>query len=175
MDCLGDQQEAAYSFSALRPTGSGEVYAVVSTLATETGDAIYVGLSANDAAIMGGVPNGTLLDTQPKGSADVYASTVDNPDNIFVRYFSNDCAALTNVPGGEENCTEIGGMSTQGDPDLQDKIILSLRNYIASDGEPPFVGSHGTLKYEGDHVILAEPGVPGHMAFAWQYDGNVLS
>jgi hypothetical protein len=131
MDCLGDQQEAAYSFSTPRQTGSGEVYAVVSTLATQTGNAIYVGLSANDAAIMGGVPNGTLLDTQLKGSADVYASTVDNSDKFFVRYFSDDCAALANVPGGEANCTEIGGMSTQGDPDLQDKIILSLRNYIA--------------------------------------------
>jgi hypothetical protein len=131
MDCLGDQQEAAYTFSTPRPTGSGEVYAVVSTLATETGNATYVGLSANDAAIMGGVPNGTLLDTQLKGSADVHASTVDDSGKFFVRYFSDDCAALANVPGGEENCTEIGGMSTQGDPGLQDKVILSLRNYVA--------------------------------------------
>ena len=53
MDCLGDQQEAAYFFSSPRPTDSGQVYAVVSTLATVTGNAIYVGLSANDASIMG--------------------------------------------------------------------------------------------------------------------------
>jgi hypothetical protein len=131
MDCLGDQQEAAYYFSTPRPTGSGEVYAVVATLATETDNAIYVGLSANDASIMGGVPYGTLLDTQLKGSANVYASTVANTDKFFVRYFTDNCAALENVPGGMENCTEISGMSTQGDPALQGMIIISLRNYIA--------------------------------------------
>ncbi len=131
MDCLGDQQEAAYFFSVPRPTGSGEVYAVVATLATETGNATYVGLSANDASIMGGVPNGTLLDTQLKGSADVYASTVDSTGKFFVRYFTDDCDVLEDVPGGWENCTEISGMSTQGDPALQGMIIISLRNYIA--------------------------------------------
>jgi hypothetical protein len=131
MDCLGDQQEAAYYFSTPRPTGSGEVYAVVATLATETDNAIYVGLSANDASIMGGVPNGTLLDTQLKGSADVYASTVDNAGKFFVRYFTEDCSVLATVPGAAENCTEISGMSTQGDPALQGMIIISLRNYIA--------------------------------------------
>jgi hypothetical protein len=131
MDCLGDQQEAAYYLSTPRPTGSGEVYAVVATLATETENAIYVGLSANDASIMGGVPNGTLLDTQLKGSSDVYASTVDNAGKFFVRYFTEDCAVLATVPGGLENCTEISGMSTEGDPALQGMIIISLRNYIA--------------------------------------------
>jgi hypothetical protein len=131
MDCLGDQQEAAYFFSTPRPTSSGEVYAVVATLATETDNAIYVGLSANDASIMGGVPNGTLLDTQLKGSADVYASTVANTGKFFVRYFTDDCDVLENVPGWPDNCTEISGMSTQGDPALQGMIIISLRNYIA--------------------------------------------
>lgn len=131
MDCLGDQQEAAYFFSTPRPTGAGEVYAVVATLATETDNAIYVGLSANDASIMGGVPNGTLLDTQLKGSADVYAFTVDSTGKFFVRYFTDDCAVLANVPGGLANCTEISGMSTQGDPALQGMIIISLRDYIA--------------------------------------------
>lgn len=131
MDCLGDQQEAAYYFSTPRPTGSGEVYAVVGTLATETDNAIYVAVSANDASIMGGVPKGTLLDTELKGSADVYASTVNNTGKFFVRYFSDDCTVLANVPGAADNCTTISGMSTQGDPALQGMIIISLRNYIA--------------------------------------------
>ena len=133
MDCLGDQQEAAYYFSSPRPTGAGEVYAVVSTLATETDNAVYVGLSANDAAILGGVPDATLLDTQLKGSADVYASTVANTGKFFVRYFTENCDVLANVPGGLDNCTEISGMSDQGDPDLQGMIIISLRNYIKPD------------------------------------------
>jgi hypothetical protein len=103
---------------------------VISTLATETGNATYVGLSANDAAIMGGVPNGTLLDTSLNGSAEVYAPTVANTGKFFVRYFTSNCAALEDVPGGTANCTQISGMSTQGDPALQGKIIISLRDYI---------------------------------------------
>ena len=131
MNCLGDQTEAAYYFSTPRPTDTGQVFAIVGTLGTETNNAVYVGLSANDASIMAGVPNGTLLDTQLKGSADIYESDVDNTNMFFVRYFAKDCSELQNVPGGPENCTVIGGMSTTGDPDLQDMVIFSLRNYIA--------------------------------------------
>jgi len=135
MDCLGDQQEAAYFFSSPRPTDNGEIYAVVSPLATATGNAIYVGLSANDASIMGGVPDGTLLDTQLEGSADFYAAPEDPPGiygMFFVRYFAKDCSILPDEPGGmRENCTELHGMSTQGDPELQGKIMISLRDYIA--------------------------------------------
>ena len=54
-----------------------------------------------------------------------------NAGRFFVRYFSDNCAALANVPGGSANCTEISGMSTQGDPGLQGMIIISLRDYIA--------------------------------------------
>ena len=131
MDCLGDQQEAIYYITSPRPTDSGQVYAVIGTLATETGNATYVGLSANDAAIMGGVPDGTVLDTDLKGSADVYASTVDNTDKFFVHYYTTNCAQLVDVPGGVENCTRISGMSTIGDPALQGMIMISLRDYIA--------------------------------------------
>jgi hypothetical protein len=135
MDCQGDQQEAAYFFSSPRPTGSGQVYAVVGTLATETGNATYVGLSANDASIMGGVPNATILDTDLKGSAEGYTDTLDNASKFFVHYFTTDCSilgsVLENVPGGMKNCTEISGMSTDGDPALQGMIMISLRDYIA--------------------------------------------
>ena len=75
MDCLGDQQEAIYYITSPLPTDSNQVYAVVGTLATETGNATYVGLSANDVSIMGGVTDGTVIDTDLKGSADVYWST----------------------------------------------------------------------------------------------------
>ncbi len=142
MDCLGDQQEAIYYITSPRPTGSGQVYAVVSTLATETGNATYVGLSANDASIMGGVQDGTVIDTDLKGSADAYAPA-GNPGKFgkfFVHYFSTDCAALVDVTGdcelypesrGSKCCTEISGLSTQGDPALQGMITISLRDYIA--------------------------------------------
>lgn len=85
MDCMADQQEAALYFSSPRSLDSGQVIAVVGTLATETGNATYVGLSANDASMMAGIAN--VLDTDfkdsegnvikgLKGSADSYATTV---------------------------------------------------------------------------------------------------
>jgi len=126
----GDQTEAAYWFSTPRPTATGQVFAIVGTLGTETNNAVYVGLSANDASTMGGVPKGTLLDTQLKGSADTYASDVYNTNMFFVRYFTKDCSVLQEVPGGG-NCTRISDMPIAGDPDLQDVVIFSLRDYIA--------------------------------------------
>ena len=135
MNCMIDQQESGLFFSSPRPTDSGQVYAVVGTLATETDNAIYVGLSANDASIMGGVPDATILDTDLKGSAEGYTDTLDNASKFFVRYFTTDCAVLEsvleNVAGGMKNCTEISGMSEIGDPALQGMIIISLRDYIA--------------------------------------------
>ena len=134
MDCQGDQQEAAYFFSSPRSLDSGQVIAVVGTLATETGNATYVALAATDASIMGGAPNGTILDTVLKGSADGYATTVHNTDKFFVHYFTKDCTVLKDVlkdvPGGMANCSEISG-TTQGDPALHDMFTFALRDYIA--------------------------------------------
>jgi hypothetical protein len=57
-----------------------------------------------------------------------------------VHYFSTDCAALEGVSGdcelypgsgASKCCTEISGLSTQGDPALQGMITISLRDYIA--------------------------------------------
>ncbi len=140
MDCEGDQQEAAYFMSSPRSLDSGQVIAVVSTLATETSNATYVGLSANDASILGGVPDATILDTGLKGSADFFASG-NNPrkfSKFFVHYFTRDC---TNVPGRPQDCTTITdemlppatNTSALGDPALHGMIIVSLRDYIATD------------------------------------------
>ena len=134
MDCQGDQQEAAYFFSSLLSLDSGQVYAVVDTLATETDNATYVALSANDASMMAGVAN--VLDTGLKGSADGYATTGGNTDKFFVHYFAGagKCAVLDavleNVPGGTANCTEISD-TTQGDPALRGMFTFGLRDYIA--------------------------------------------
>ncbi len=138
MDCQGDQQEAAYYFSSPRSINSGQIYAVVDTLATETGNATYVALAATDASIMAGVSNGTILDTGLKGSAVGYATTVHNTGKFFVHYFTGtgNCAVLdkvlVNVPVGAANCTEISG-TTQGDPNLYGMFIFALRDYIATD------------------------------------------
>jgi len=50
---------------------------------------------------------------------------------FFVHYFTKDCDVFNNFHGAKKNCTEIHGMSTQGDPELQGKIMISLRDYIA--------------------------------------------
>ena len=95
-------------------------------------------LSANDASIMGGIPNATILDTGLKGSADFYAPA-DNPtrfSKFFVHYFTRNC---TNAPGRPQDCTEIdetmlppmSETAAPGDPALHGMIIFSLRDYIA--------------------------------------------
>ena len=136
MDCLGDQQEAAYYFSKPLPLDSGQVYAVVGTLATQTGNATYVGLSVNDASILAGTAN--LLDTALEGSADGYAASVHKTGKFFVHYFARNCQPLDALPGGARNCTEItpemvplrGDTAAQGDPALRGKFMASLRDYI---------------------------------------------
>jgi len=85
-----------------------------------------MGVSANDDSIVVGVPNGTVLDADLKGSAGVYAPAVGNAGKFFERCFTSDCAALEDVPGGMENRTETGGMSTRGAPDLQGMIVILL-------------------------------------------------
>ncbi len=137
MDCLGDQQDAAYFLSQQPlPLDSGQVYAVIDTLATETGNATYSALSVNNAAILAGVAN--VLDSDLKGSADAYAKTVRNTDKMFVHYFTRDCAVLSGVPGGPENCTDIttqmlpphNDPTAEGDPALRGQLVLGLRDYI---------------------------------------------
>jgi hypothetical protein len=79
------------------PLNSGQVYAVLDTLATETGNATYVGLSINDASTFSSPAN--VLDTGLKGSADGYASTVNNTDKLFVHYYTRDCTPLNDLLG----------------------------------------------------------------------------
>ena len=136
MDCLGDQQDAAYYVSRPLPLDSGQVYAVVDTLATETGNATYAALSVNNAAVLEGVTN--VLDTMLKGSADGYSSGVRHSGEFFVHYYTRNCAVLRGVPGWRDNCTQItdqmvpphGDTSAQGDPALHGTFMASLRDYV---------------------------------------------
>jgi hypothetical protein len=134
MNCDGDQNDAAYPLTKPLPLDSGQVYAVVSTLATETGNATYVGLSVIDASTWYAPVN--LRDTMLKGSADSYASTVENTGLFFVHFFSRDCEAIQSLT--DDQCTTITtdmvppqGSAAQGDPDLQGMFQIGLRNYIA--------------------------------------------
>jgi hypothetical protein len=127
MDCLGDGQDASYFFAAGVPLDPGWVYAVVSTLATKTGNATYVGLSANDMSKLKGVLN--IPDTKLAGSAASYASTVSNTDKFFVHYFTRDCAAISSLTDGQ--CTTITtNMVPPPGTGNRGLFALAVRSYV---------------------------------------------
>ncbi|MGA2491151.1 MAG: hypothetical protein ABSF99_13370, partial [Anaerolineales bacterium] len=100
MDCLGDNQDASYIGMGIFPLDSGQVYAVVGTLGTRTGNAVYVGLSVNSSRFLKGLAN--IKDTQLQDTADEYAGSVNNLDKLYTYYFTRDCSGLESLTGG--NC-----------------------------------------------------------------------
>jgi hypothetical protein len=140
MDCLGDNQDASFFIAPARPLDGGQVYAVLGTLATETGNGTYVGLSVNDASMLKGVVN--VPDTDPDapladltGSADAYVK-VANRDKFFIHYFSRECGDLRGLTGGacttitEDMVAKAGDDGAQGDPRLHGKINFAVRAYV---------------------------------------------
>jgi hypothetical protein len=140
MNCLGDNQDASYFLFKPRPLDTGRIYAVVSTLATETGNGAYVGLSVNDASLLKGVLN--VSDTKLKGSASSYSSNeFTDPDKFFVHFFTRNCDAIAGLTDGA--CTTItkkmvplaGDDKAPGDADLHGKFSAAVRAYVADDSE----------------------------------------
>ena len=135
MNCLADGQDASYFFARPRPLDTGRIYAAVGTLATETGNGTYVGLSVNDASLLEGVLN--VDDAKLKGSASSYYSEVPDPDKFFVHFFTRDCAAIADLTDGA--CTTIttdliplaGDDKAPGDPDLHGQFSVAVRSYVA--------------------------------------------
>lgn len=116
MNCNVDQQEAGLYFTSPRALDSGQVLAIVGTLATETGNAVYVGLSANDASVMGGVAN--VMDTDVNGPDGLIKGLKGSADSY-----------------GVENCSPTDRVPVEppmGDPDLRGMFIIALRDYIAT-------------------------------------------
>lgn len=133
MNCDGDQNDAAYYYSVPLPLDDGQVYAAVGTLATETGNATYVGLSIHDASTFFAPKN--LGDGNLKGTADGYSNTVENTGMFFLQFFARDCEAIQALTDGR--CTTITtemipprGASQLGDPALQGMLQIGLRDYI---------------------------------------------
>ena len=91
MDCAGDTQDASYGFCPGITFGDGEVWAVIGTLGTETGNATYVGLGLNNFRLRLGAKNVDY--TKLEGSAAFYGNTA-NLDKFFVYYFARDCSGL---------------------------------------------------------------------------------
>lgn len=140
-NCLGDGQDASYFFMPPQPLDHGEVYAVIGTLGTKTGNATYNGLSINDASLLKGVAN--VSDTDPAaprsdltGSAAGYAKAVPNQDKFFVHFITRDCAAIEGLTDGA--CTSVTNkmlppitdLSASGDPYLHGFVSAGLRSYI---------------------------------------------
>jgi hypothetical protein len=98
MDCLGDTQDTTYQGTPNLSLDRGEVYAIVGTLGTETGNATYVGLSVNDSLLLKGIDN--ISSNQLRGTALDYAGIADNADKFYVYYFTRDCSELQALTGG---------------------------------------------------------------------------
>lgn len=135
----GDISDAGLLWTGPLPLDGGQVYAMVDTLATETGNATYVGLGVNDASTFlspTGVTDATL-----KGSADRYGPLVGHPDKFYVHYFTRTCDRLGPMLGArlKLDCTEIspdmvppmGGSAAFGHPALRGAFWPGLRDYIA--------------------------------------------
>jgi len=103
MNCLGDTQDTTYQATVNLPLESGEVYAVVGTLGTETGNATYVGLSVNESTVLKGVSN--VDSYQLENTAASYADKVNNTGRFFVYYFTRDCSGIEVLSGG--NCLSV--------------------------------------------------------------------
>ncbi len=134
MNCLGDGQDASYFLAPPKPLDTGRIYAAVGTLATETGNGTYVGLSVNDSSLLKGVLN--IDDTKLKGSAGSYKSAVTNWDKFFVHFFTRNCSAIAGLTDGA--CTTItkkmvplaGDDKAPGDADLHGKFSAGVRAYV---------------------------------------------
>jgi hypothetical protein len=124
MNCQGDTQDTTYVNAPGMPLDDGEVYAVVGTLATETGNATYVGLSVNDLERLKGSAN--VSDDELRGSAATFADLLPGTDldPYFVHYLTRDCAAIGDVTDGE--CTALtDDLVPAGVP-----VAFALRAYI---------------------------------------------
>ncbi len=131
MNCLGDTQDTTYHVSKdALSVSNGEVYAIAGTLATETGNATYTGLSVNDTILKKGMANVNSM--QLKNSALGYAGTVSNADKLYLYYFARDCSTIQGLTGG--NCVTITESmiphcTVKGSP-LCDYLKIVQRNYI---------------------------------------------
>jgi hypothetical protein len=121
-NCLGDNWDAAYNVIGRYSVDNGEVYALVGTLGTRTGNATYVALGINQVSRFNGV--GNLSDQSLDGTASGFAGEVNNTDSFFVYYFARDCSAIKALT--ENHCLEINEELIPAG----DSIAFSVRDYL---------------------------------------------
>jgi len=106
MDCAGDAWDASYGFCAGITFDAGEVWAVIGTLGTETGNATYTSVGVNNFRLRLGVKAVNYPDL--KGSAAPYEEFEGNSanlDKLFVYYFARECDDIQLLTHGY--CTEV--------------------------------------------------------------------
>jgi hypothetical protein len=156
LNCLGDGQDASYFFMPPQPLDDGQVYAVVGTLGTKTGNATYNALSINDASLLKGV--GNVPDTTLEGSAEGYAGPVEEPEKFFVHFFTRDCGAIRGLTDGA--CTTItermippmSDVDAPGDPHLHGFFTSGLRSYVKPGTARGPVTEYQGLAYESGQL-----------------------
>lgn len=122
MNCQGDTQDTSYYGSGNLPIDNGEIYAMIGALATEDGNASYVGIAAMDSLMFKAFAN--VSDTALKGSAASYSSTVNNSDKFYVYYFSRNLMGLNALTNGN-TLTVTTDMVPLGE-----SLALAQRNYL---------------------------------------------
>jgi hypothetical protein len=154
-NCLGDGQDASYFFMPPQPIDSGQVYAILGTLGTQTGNATYNGLSVNDASLLKGVAN--VPDYDLEGSAGGYAGTVANHDKFFVHFLARDCDAIEGLTDGacttitEKMVPPITDVSAPGDPHLHGFFTAGIRSYVKPGTE------RGPITVYGHDPVTGQP------------------
>ncbi|MGR2754029.1 hypothetical protein [Agromyces arachidis] len=170
-NCLGDGQDASYFFMPPQPLDSGQVYAVLGTLGTRTGNATYNGLSINDASLLKGVSNVPDEDpgspeTDLADSAQGYAATVEQADKFFVHFFTRDCDAIAGLTDGacttitENMVPMVTDVTAPGDPHLHGYFTAGLRSYVK-----PGTERGPTTVYDGEGQYLSGQLPPVVLAF----------
>jgi len=117
MNCLGDNSDADYQISKTADLDSGDVFAVVGTLGTATGNARYVSLSANWLPPLVGVSNRSHFDLT--GTAAEFANSVGNTEKLYVQYYARNCFGIP-------NCNTV----TEAMVPKGDVLKVIQRNYI---------------------------------------------
>jgi hypothetical protein len=128
MNCLGETQDTTYQTTSFPVTlDNGEVYALVGTLGTKTGNASYSNLAVNTVSTLMGVhsiDNGTL-----EGTASKYASLTGQSEKFYIQYFTRDCGTLPSSAwheGSPPNCFSIGkDIVAEGE-----QVRIIQRNYM---------------------------------------------
>jgi len=121
MNCLGDTQDTSYQGTLNLSLDNNEVYAVIGTLATTTGNATYVNLSLYRASTLWGVKS--ISDVNLQNTAKDYVGRVNNTDKFYLHYISRDCQKFVSILPACTSVTE--DMVPKGD-----FLKIAQRNYI---------------------------------------------